>query len=84
MDDKKDFFTYISRPRPEEFWYFMRKVNERLTILFVNNLPNKMELEPLDEQMLREMYEWFCDSDLFQPSDEITPDEAVRLTKCLK
>jgi uncharacterized protein YfkK (UPF0435 family) len=73
---KKDlFWEYIKRDNPDNFWYFIRKVNERLTIIFNNKVPNKFELDDADEQLLKELYEMYCQSDLFQPEDTLSDEE---------
>lgn len=53
----------------KRYWFFLKKVHERLTILFQHNVPNKIGLEEADEQLYKEMYEWFCKSDLFSAGD---------------
>jgi hypothetical protein len=79
MSNKKDlFWEYIKKDNPDNFWYFLRKINERLTILFNNKVPNHFELDDNDEQLLKELYETYCQSDLFQPSDELTSEEKAR------
>lgn len=65
----------------KRFWFFLKKVNERLSIFFQHKLPNKMELDEVDEQVFREMYEWFSTTDLFSATDDHVSDElATTLT----
>jgi len=56
------------------FWFFTKKVHERLTIFFTHKLPNRMELDETDEQMLKEMFIWYQQSDLFSASEPIMSD----------
>ena len=57
------------------FWFFTKKVHERLTIFFTHKLPNRMELDDTDEQMLKEMYNWYQQSDLFSAAEPVMSDE---------
>ena len=54
----------------KHYWYFIRKVNEKLTILFQHKIPNHMDVDETDEQLLKELYEMFSQSELFMPTDE--------------
>lgn len=51
------------------YWFFLKKVHERLTILFQHNVPNRIPIEEADEQLYKEMHIWFLKSDLFSASD---------------
>lgn len=54
----------------KQYWYFLRKVHERLTIIFEHKLRNKMELDDSDELILKDLYIAFSNSDLYQ-TDEV-------------
>jgi len=55
----------------KKYWFFVRKVHEKLTIFFNHKLPNKIELDEIDEQVFKEMYEWYTKSELFSASEPI-------------
>lgn len=53
----------------KHFWYFLKKVHERLTIIFEHKLRNKMELDDVDEAIIKDLYITYSNSDLFQTDD---------------
>lgn len=77
---KDDFLFYIKKEYPENFWFYLRKINERLEILFKHKVPNHFDLDEADEALLFECYQMYKKSSLYQPSDDITPDEVKRFT----
>jgi len=80
MKKRDPFWEFVKKENPKEYWYFLGKVNERLTILFQHKVPNHFDVDEQDEQLLRELYDMYVLSDLFQPSDELTDDEIKRFT----
>ena len=61
----------------KEFWFWLRKINERLTILFQHKVPNKMELDELDEEVIKNLYVMFLKSDLFTASEPPLAEELI-------
>lgn len=74
------FWEYVKKEYPEQFWYFLRKVNERLEILFKHKVPNHFELDETDEALIFDLYKLFKESSLFQPTDELTSEEYKQFT----
>ena len=60
------------------YWFFVRKVHERLTIILEHKVRNHMELDDADEELLKEIYEFYSRSDLFSPTDaELAEDTPI-------
>ena len=60
------------------YWFFVRKVHERLTIILEHKVRNHMELDDADEDLLKEIYEFYSRSDLFAPTDaELAEDTPI-------
>ena len=57
-----------------DYWFFLLKVRERLTLLLEHNIRNHIPLEEIDEQVLLEMYAWYLRTDLFQPDTTLATE----------
>ena len=81
MSNKRDlFWEYIKKDNPENFWNFLRKVNERLSILFQNKVPNHYDLDETEEELIRCLYELYVNTNLYQPADYLSDDEVSKFT----